>query len=83
MPKPHLQPLPATRHEAIEQGEKKFFPVEPCKHGHSSPRYTMSGRCCECQRQSYLDDKRAFEEARKRKQERAIKERSATTKQHA
>lgn len=67
MSEPHVQSLPATRAEAIALGEKMFFPAEPCKHGHTSPRYTMSGRCRECQRQTYLEDKRAFEEARERK----------------
>ena len=39
-----------TRQQAIEQGVKRYFTGEPCKHGHVAERYSSSYACCECQR---------------------------------
>lgn len=37
-----------TRLEAKAAGENKYMSGNPCKHGHLSPRYVNTGRCCEC-----------------------------------
>lgn len=59
--------LPKTRSEAIELGERFYYPDEPCKHGHHSKRYTLNTRCWQCSQQKYKAEKQAFEEARKKK----------------
>lgn len=36
------------RDSAIEEGLVRFFTGVPCKHGHTSDRYTLSGGCVTC-----------------------------------
>ena len=43
-----LLTLPRTRHEAMSVGSNKYFTVEPCKHGHTSGRYTNTSSCVKC-----------------------------------
>jgi len=40
--------LPDSRQEAIESGAVRYFTGEPCKRGHKSPRYTLTGGCVAC-----------------------------------
>ena len=37
-----------TRRQANEAGENKYWTGTPCKRGHNSLRYTVSGICCAC-----------------------------------
>ena len=37
-----------SRDEAKEQGLKRYFTGEPCRHGHLSERRTNDGKCAEC-----------------------------------
>lgn len=39
-----------TRKQAMEAGEKFYWTGKPCKHGHSSVRFTSVGQCAMCQR---------------------------------
>lgn len=39
--------------EAVLAGAATFDPVEPCRHGHLSPRSTADGRCIECRRETW------------------------------
>ena len=39
-----------TRKEALNQGEKKYYTGRPCKNGHYSLRYSVSGSCEQCVR---------------------------------
>lgn len=39
-----------TRQEAIAKGLKRYWPTEPCKHGHDAPRRVSPGSCLECDR---------------------------------
>lgn len=41
--------LPKTRAEAITKRSPKYFTGTPCKHGHLSPRYTVTMVCLGCQ----------------------------------
>jgi hypothetical protein len=38
----------STRSVAREQGLDRYFTGRPCKHGHTSVRYTLSGNCASC-----------------------------------
>ena len=38
------------RSEAKSKGLSKYFTGKPCKHGHISPRNTLTARCIECHR---------------------------------
>jgi hypothetical protein len=40
----------STRKEAIEQGRPKYYTGKPCKNGHYSQRYSVSGACLQCVR---------------------------------
>lgn len=40
------------RLNAIKQGLTTFEPGQPCKHGHDSPRYTRSGQCVTCSKET-------------------------------
>ncbi len=42
--------LPSTRAEAIAVGATRFYPDQPCAHGHTSPRLASTNNCCECMR---------------------------------
>ena len=39
--------------EAVLAGAATFDPVEPCRHGHLSPRSAADGRCVECRRNAW------------------------------
>ena len=39
---------PCTREEALAQGRKLYFTGQPCKHGHTAPRYVTTGGCLAC-----------------------------------
>jgi len=41
-----------TKQEAIAQGLRHYFTGEPCKHGHTSERYTVNGACAQCTKES-------------------------------
>lgn len=45
MPKTHDV---ISREEAAKQGRKTYFTAEPCKHGHTAPRYVTNAGCLEC-----------------------------------
>lgn len=45
-----MDDLPSTRNAALLSGSGYYFTGKPCKHGHLSKRYTVSGACCKCQR---------------------------------
>ena len=38
-----------TAMQAYQAGRPKYRTGKPCKRGHTGPRYTSSGYCCECQ----------------------------------
>ena len=40
----------AERAKAIANGEKTYFTGKPCKRGHVALRYSLRGRCVECER---------------------------------
>ena len=42
----------STRTEAAKKGMTKYFTGVPCGKGHSSPRYVVSGNCCQCAKES-------------------------------
>ena len=37
-----------NRQEAIAAGAKTYDPERPCRRGHVTPRYVLSGACLEC-----------------------------------
>jgi hypothetical protein len=39
---------PMERKTAFQLGLRKYFTGRPCRHGHMSERYTLSGGCIEC-----------------------------------
>lgn len=41
-----------TRREAAAAGERKYMTGRPCNKGHESIRYTVSGICCQCQKEA-------------------------------
>ena len=49
-----------TRQEALEAGEARYFTGEPCKHGHVSERWVMSGRCIACQEESREEERARY-----------------------
>lgn len=44
-----LQP---KREEAARLGQLRYFTGKPCKYGHISQRYTVSGACITCLRET-------------------------------
>lgn len=44
--------LPASRSEAAEIGAPRFLTGRKCGQGHVAARYTSSGQCVECARES-------------------------------
>jgi hypothetical protein len=40
-----------SRKNAKKLGLKKYFTGKPCKNGHTSERYTITGICTECQKE--------------------------------
>lgn len=70
-----LNKLPATRAQALREGETFFFTGVPCKHGHIDKRYTTSAQCHECNRLRYENDRLIYQQARQRKLEAALRER--------
>lgn len=59
-----------TNKEAKELGLVRFFTGKPCKHRHTSERYTSNGECCSCDYQRKLSEK---EKARNRENYRTNK----------
>lgn len=45
-------PVIKTRQQAAMVGENKYWTGRKCNNGHSSPRYTSSGICCQCNYQN-------------------------------
>ena len=45
-----MKKLPKSHREAIAVGSAIYLTGRPCKRGHYSPRYSMSGDCIECGR---------------------------------
>jgi hypothetical protein len=43
-----MEPEIISRREAIARGLAKFYTGEPCKHGHTTERYTCNGGCIGC-----------------------------------
>lgn len=44
-----LLEMAATRQQALDLGEKRYFTDKPCRRGHVAPRYSCGGACVECQ----------------------------------
>lgn len=40
----------STRQDALQSGAVNYYTGSPCKHGHTSKRYTSTTACYECQR---------------------------------
>jgi len=45
---PDVSTLLMLRSQAVTRGESKYFTGKPCKHGHISPRYTITAACVAC-----------------------------------
>lgn len=61
-----LNELPRTQEEAIERGVKFYFTGEPCRNGHTSPRYTAGKSCVSCisvRNEQRKDYQRAYQAA--------------------
>lgn len=43
-----------SRRDAADSGKKHYFTGEPCKHGHTSPRYVTNGGCVACARSLFV-----------------------------
>lgn len=54
------------RDQAIEMGLKTYITGRPCKHGHNGVRYTLSGTCFECVRNSNSARRKVAREAIKK-----------------
>lgn len=65
--KEDLNDLPASRDEAIDEGEIFYYTGLPCRHGHMAKRYTSSGQCLECQRSIHKAKADRLKENRKRR----------------
>lgn len=46
------QTIGELRRAALARGQVRFDPGRPCRAGHHAPRYALSGRCVECQRET-------------------------------
>ena len=44
-----------TRKDALAKGEKQYFTGAECKHGHVSPRRTLTGECLECRAKKLVE----------------------------
>ena len=49
-------PAPGEMSIARKEGRVRFFTGRPCKKGHIAERFTASGRCLECQKQTQAAD---------------------------
>lgn len=47
------------RQQALINGHKFYYSGQPCKHGHTGPRYTNGGACLECLGRSLEDSQEA------------------------
>jgi hypothetical protein len=56
--------LPTRQIDAAIIGEPKYMTGKPCKHGHISPRWTMTGTCCQCTIELGTARRAAFKVAR-------------------
>lgn len=52
------------RSEALRQGLPKYRTGRPCKHGHDSERYTLSGVCVQCVADQKSREREIFEQSR-------------------
>ncbi len=48
-----IDQLLPKKSQAKAAGHTHYFTGVPCKHGHTSPRYTSSGQCVSCQHLAY------------------------------
>lgn len=55
--------LPDSRQAAIEAGSVHYSTGEPCKRGHVSPRYTVSGACVACKESAVHRDRMRLRDA--------------------
>lgn len=53
-----------TRRDAIIKGLGRFYTGVPCRHGHSTYRYTSSGGCVECVHPTFINLERQERRAR-------------------
>jgi hypothetical protein len=53
------------RREAKAQGLDKYNTGKPCRNGHLSDRYTSSGACLECQKESSIRNIESINQASK------------------
>ncbi|SRR6266404_8119337 len=44
-------PVIGEREVARQQGHSQYVTGRPCKYGHTGPRYTQNGMCCQCGKQ--------------------------------
>jgi len=56
--------LPKTRQDAIRGGIPRYFSGEPCKRGHMSERWTLSGGCLQCIEENKAKERAEFQAAR-------------------
>lgn len=59
--------LPRTRQEAKLLGVKRYLPDVPCKRGHQSARYALSGHCVICdylRRKAWISEQPSYEARR-------------------
>lgn len=45
-----MAPNSRLRRIALSEGRSQFVPAGPCRHGHTSPRWSANGTCVECSR---------------------------------
>lgn len=72
------QTAPISRTEARARGLTHFFTGKPCKHGHTSRRFTSSAACVDCKRMRDASDKYREKAAQYREANRGA-ERDRTT----
>ena len=63
--KPKMEDFPETRKHALALGSLKYFTGKKCRNGHVSPRYTKTGSCCICDRESGYRNKYKHTRAKK------------------
>ena len=55
--------MPTSQVEATRLGVKKYQTGKPCKYGHVSERWTLTGNCCACTIQRVKDRQERFKSA--------------------
>lgn len=51
-----------TRKDAHERGLKKFYTGKPCKYGHNTQRYVVTGACVTCCSNAMLKLRKKYKE---------------------